>query len=64
MITYYVIGNWMGAFRTVSTTESFENFKIYCEIWKFKRNADGVFQSGTSYLKIEAGEEILKANEY
>ena len=53
MITYYLIGNWMGSFRTKSTTETLTQFKEWAtkhnvnpnsnKIWKLPDNGRVVF---------------------
>lgn len=43
MITYYLIGNWMGSFRTESTTETIEEFKNWADKYEFSLNANKIF---------------------
>lgn len=48
MVTYYLIGNWMGPFRTKSSTETVEEFLAWAEKWKFKPNSDRIWVGDTN----------------
>lgn len=53
MITYYLIGNWMGSFRTVSTTETLEDFLKWKEEYNFILDKESkIFRSGNSKARI------------
>ena len=55
MITYYLIGNWMGSFRTKSVIETCDEFMAWAEkynakpdeskIWKMDDGGRVVFES-------------------
>jgi len=47
MITYYLIGNWMGPFRTNSSTESLQNFLDWARKYEFEPHEDGIWRSKT-----------------
>lgn len=60
MITYYIIGSWMGSFRTVSTTETREQFKEYCDKWGWILNENGIYiqkDGSKGRIVIESGAE-------
>jgi hypothetical protein len=47
MITYYLIGNWMGSFRTKSTTESIDEFIAWKEKYDFQLDKETGIYKGT-----------------
>ena len=53
MITYYLIGNWMGSFRTVSNTETLEDFLKWKEEYNFILDKESkIFISGNGKARI------------
>lgn len=49
MITYYLIGNWMGSFRTKSVTEDIDTF------FKWAKKYNFYFDKETKIYKEDAG---------
>lgn len=54
MITYYVMGYWMGPLRTVSTTVTRATFLEWTAKQGFKQDDKGVWRNGRDFLVIES----------
>lgn len=68
MITYYLIGYWMGPFRTEETTSTVEDFLKWAKEYNFTPNDNGVWQpenkkGGIVFISIDSSaKEILGKN--
>lgn len=54
MITYYIVGHWMGQFRTVSKTETLERFHEWAAEWHFTKDDKGVWRNGRDFVVVES----------
>lgn len=57
MITYFLIGNWMGPFRTESNTESIEKFLEWANKWEFSKDENNVYVAKNARVVIEKLED-------
>lgn len=69
MITYYLIGNWMGSFRTVDTTSTIKEFNEYIKKHNFIREEDKIYRNRKAngrivitYLSDEGKKELNNPN--
>jgi len=44
MITYYLIGNWIGSFKTVSTTSTYDEFIAWATKWEALPNESKIWK--------------------
>lgn len=66
MVSYYLIGNWMGSFRTKSSTETVEEFLLWAKKNKFTPNVDKIWRNnedgGRVVFESLDEEAIIKLN--
>jgi hypothetical protein len=52
MITYYILGNWMGPIKTVSSTVSHKGFDEYVKKYNFVKDDEGVYRNDDAKIVI------------
>ena len=58
MVTYYLIGSWMGSFKTKSTTETVEEFLSWANKYGFTPNDKRIWSKDNGRVVFESMDDV------